>query len=443
MSLPSLARLPSLPPLSLYVHFPWCVRKCPYCDFNSHTLHGALPEADYVDALLRDLAVQAHAAQGRELQSIFLGGGTPSLFSPPALAQLLAGVRGQLEVATDVEVTLEANPGTIERARFADYRAGGITRVSLGAQSFDPEQLERLGRIHSAADTQRAVEELHAAGLTNFNLDLMYGLPQQSEAEALADIERALELQPAHISHYQLTLEPGTLFAGRPPDGMPDTDHSADLQLACQQRLARAQYAQYEVSAYARAGARCRHNLNYWQFGDYLGIGAGAHGKCSRIEHGGLVIERSTRPREPRRYLASLQDSSSPAASCVPGPERRTVPIAELPFEYLLNALRLNEGFEQREFEARTGCSFAVLDVELARSQQRGLIERSGTRWRASARGFNFLNDLLALFLPAGTDATAGGAAAPATAGPAVAAVAAGSGAAAGQNFPLTTNAWV
>jgi putative oxygen-independent coproporphyrinogen III oxidase len=384
---------PQLPPLSLYVHFPWCVRKCPYCDFNSHTLHGALPEAQYVEALLRDLALCAEAAQGRELQSIFLGGGTPSLFPPAALARLLRGVRELLEFPGELEVTLEANPGTIERGRFADYRAAGITRVSLGAQSFDAEQLERLGRIHSAADTERAVEELQAAGLTNFNLDLMYGLPQQTQAQALADIERALALQPAHISHYQLTLEPGTLFAGRPPAGMPDSDRCADMQLACQQRLAEAQYTQYEVSAYARAGARCRHNLNYWHFGDYMGIGAGAHGKCSRIAHGGLAIERSVRLREPRRYLASLED----------GIEWRAVAATELPFEYLLNALRLNDGFEEQEFERRTGLAFGIVRAELARAQQRGLMERGGTRWRASVRGFNFLNDLLAEFLPSGT----------------------------------------
>jgi len=383
---------PQLPPLSLYVHFPWCVRKCPYCDFNSHTLHGALPEAQYVEALLRDLALSAEAAQGRELQSIFLGGGTPSLFSPAALAKLLRGVRELLEFPGELEATLEANPGTIERGRFADYRAAGITRVSLGAQSFDAEQLERLGRIHSAADTERAVEELQAAGLTNFNLDLMYGLPQQTQAQALADIERALALQPAHISHYQLTLEPGTLFAGRPPAGMPDSDRSADMQLACQQRLADALYTQYEVSAYARAGARCRHNLNYWHFGDYMGIGAGAHGKCSRIAHGGLAIERSVRLREPRRYLASLED----------GIEWRAVAATELPFEYLLNALRLNDGFEEQEFERRTGLAFGIVRAELARAQQRGLMERGGTRWRASTRGFNFLNDLLAEFLPSG-----------------------------------------
>jgi putative oxygen-independent coproporphyrinogen III oxidase len=404
---PSAASAAATLPLSLYVHFPWCVRKCPYCDFNSHTLHGALPEAHYIDALLRDLAVQAHAARGRELQSIFLGGGTPSLFSPAALQRLLAGVRELLELAADAEVTLEANPGTIERGRFADYRAVGISRVSLGAQSFAAEQLQRLGRIHTAADTQRAVEELHAAGLTNFNLDLMYGLPQQSVAQALADIERAVALQPAHVSHYQLTLEPGTVFAGRPPPGMPDDDVCADMQLACQQRLAEARYAQYEVSAYARAGERCRHNLNYWQFGDYLGIGAGAHGKCSQCESDGLLIERSQRPREPRRYLASLAAGEL---------ERRVVPAAERAFEYLLNALRLNDGFEEHEFERRTGLAFSEVSAELALAQRRGLVERSARRWRASAQGFNFLNDLLARFLPGR--------------------------AAAKPNFPVTTGAW-
>jgi putative oxygen-independent coproporphyrinogen III oxidase len=385
--------LKQLPPLSLYVHFPWCVRKCPYCDFNSHALHGELPESDYVEALLRDLAAQANAVQGRELQSVFLGGGTPSLFSPAAIERLLAGVRAQLGLAGDVEVTLEANPGTIERGRFADYRAGGVTRVSLGAQSFDPQQLQRLGRIHSAAETLRAVDELQAAGLKNFNLDLMYGLPQQTLAQAVSDIEQAMALQPAHMSHYQLTLEPGTLFAGRPPPGMPDTDLAADMQLACQQLLAQDGYLQYEVSAYARAGARCRHNLNYWQFGDYLGIGAGAHGKCSRFTPGGLLIERSQRPREPRRYLADVARGEF---------EWRAVPEAELAFEFLLNALRLNDGFEECEFERRTGQSFALLGAHFTYAQQRGLIERHGQRWRPSALGSNFLNDLLAQFVPSG-----------------------------------------
>jgi oxygen-independent coproporphyrinogen-3 oxidase len=416
---------PLLPPLSLYVHFPWCVRKCPYCDFNSHTLRGALPETEYVDALLRDLATQAPAVQGRALHSIFLGGGTPSLFSPVALSRLLAGVRARLELAADVEVTLEANPGTIERGRFADYRAGGITRVSLGAQSFDPAQLQRLGRIHTAGDSERAVEELQGAGLRNFNLDLMYGLPQQTVAQALADVERAAALQPAHLSHYQLTLEPGTVFAGRPPDRMPDSDLGADMQLACQQRLAETGYAQYEVSAYARAGQRCRHNLNYWQFGDYLGIGAGAHGKCSRIAPGALLIERSRRPREPRRYLASLEG----------GPERRAVPAGELPFEYLLNALRLNEGFEEQQFEACTGIDFELVRTDLEQSQRRGLIECDRARWRASALGFNFLNDLLAQFLPSG--ATPGSGATMGLGGTTRPARNPGT------NFPVPADAWV
>jgi oxygen-independent coproporphyrinogen-3 oxidase len=412
-----------LPPLSLYVHFPWCVRKCPYCDFNSHTLQGDLPANDYIDALLRDLSAQADAAQGRELQSIFLGGGTPSLFPAAALARLLAGVRERLSLAADLEVTLEANPGTIERGRFADYRAAGINRVSLGAQSFDPAQLARLGRIHSAADTQRAVDELHASGLTNFNLDLMYGLPQQTVAQALTDIGRAVALQPAHLSVYQLTLEPGTVFAGRPPAGLPDSDLGADIQQACQQQLAAAHYLQYEVSAYARPGQRCRHNLNYWQFGDYLGIGAGAHGKCTRIEGGRLVIVRSTRPREPRRYLASLAPGAAAAAT------RAIVPAAELPFEYLLNALRLNDGFEQGEFEARTGLAFSAMGEPLAMAQRRGLLLHRGTQWRASERGFNFLNDLLALFLPA--TGTVAGAAATAASVTSVA-----------QNFPIRPSAW-
>jgi len=420
-----------LPPLALYVHFPWCVRKCPYCDFNSHTLQGALPEADYVEALLNDLALQASAAQGRALHSIFLGGGTPSLFSPAALGRLLHGVRERLACPEQLEITLEANPGTIERGRFADYRAAGITRVSLGAQSFDAQQLQRLGRIHSVDDTRRAVEELHAAGLTNFNLDLMYGLPGQSLAQALGDVEQAVALRPAHLSHYQLTLEPGTVFAGRPPAGMPDNDLAADMQLACQQRLAAAQFQQYEVSAYARAGALCRHNLNYWQFGDYLGIGAGAHGKCTRLDHGVLLVERSTRPREPRRYLASLTTAEVAAAAAasvdagghgapVLGLTRSLVPPAELPFEFLLNALRLNEGFERRDFEARTGLALGLLDGGFALAQQRGLLERRGTRWRASALGFNFLNDLLALLLPppARSPGAAGAAVAPGTAAP-------------------------
>jgi oxygen-independent coproporphyrinogen-3 oxidase len=382
----------SLPPLALYVHFPWCVRKCPYCDFNSHSLREQLPEAAYIEALRADLAAQLAqvAAPRREIGSIFFGGGTPSLFSPASLAGLLDALRIQLPIAASAEITLEANPGTIERGRFTDYRAAGINRVSLGAQSFDDESLQRLGRIHAAADTRRAVEELRAAGIENFNLDLMYALPGQSVAGAVADIEQALRLEPAHISHYQLTLEPGTLFGAHPPDGLPDPDQAAQMQLACQQRLAAENYGQYEVSAYARAGRRCQHNLNYWQFGDYLGIGAGAHGKSSVIEGAGLRIERSWREREPRRYLSSA--SAAPA--------RRTVPAADLPFEFLMNTLRLIEGFDELDFEQRSGLPSAALAPALLRLRKRGLLESRGAHWRATALGFSFLNDLLTEFLP-------------------------------------------
>lgn len=379
----------SLPPLSLYVHFPWCVRKCPYCDFNSHTLHGELPEAAYIEALLSDLRAQIEDVQGREVVSLFFGGGTPSLFSPAALARLLSALQAELNFALDAEITLEANPGTIERGRFSDYRSAGINRVSIGAQSFADDSLQQLGRIHAAADTQRAVAELKAAGIGNFNLDLMYALPQQNVAAALADIDSALRLEPAHISHYELTLEPGTVFGGLAPAGLPDADSAQQMQLACQQRLAEAGYAQYEVSAYAREDRRCRHNLNYWRFGDYLGIGAGAHGKCSRIQGDALSIERSWREREPRRYLSSLPARSG----------RRKVPSGDLPFEFLMNTLRLLEGFEEREFEQRTGLRSEVLTASLARLRVRELVEQREGRWRASPLGFNFLNDVVSEFL--------------------------------------------
>ncbi|RYG69637.1 radical SAM family heme chaperone HemW, partial [bacterium] len=263
------------PPLALYLHFPWCVRKCPYCDFNSFALNGALAEAEYLAALEHDVLLQAEPLRGREIVSIFMGGGTPSLFSPQGIATLLGNLRSQLRFADDLETTLEANPGTIERGRFADYRGAGINRVSLGAQSFDAVQLERLGRIHGPDEIRRSAEELHAAGLDNFNLDLMFALPQQTLEGAAADLESALALAPAHVSHYQLTLEPGTVFAGRPPP-LPDEDLAWSMQQHCVERLAAAGYEAYEVSAYARAGRRCRHNLNYWRFGDYLGAGAGA-----------------------------------------------------------------------------------------------------------------------------------------------------------------------
>ena len=375
------------PPLALYVHFPWCVRKCPYCDFNSHTLRGELDERRYIEALERDLAAQAPEAAGREVISIFLGGGTPSLFSPGAVARLLEAAHRHLALAADLEVTLEANPGTIERGRFAEYRAAGINRVSLGAQSFDDARLAMLGRIHCAEETRRAAAELHAAGLDNFNIDLMYGLPDQEVGAALRDVEAALALHPSHLSHYQLTIEAGTVFAGRPPP-LPDDDVAERMLEGCREHLEREGFAQYEVSAYAAAGRRCRHNLNYWTFGDYLGIGAGAHGKLS--EPGAARVLRTTQVREPRRYLTSAGRGTF---------TRTPVPVCELPFEFMLNALRLVEGFEVKTFTRRTGLPWEAVAGKMAALAAEGLILASGTCYRASPLGLRFLNDVLLRFV--------------------------------------------
>jgi putative oxygen-independent coproporphyrinogen III oxidase len=383
----------SAPPLALYLHFPWCVRKCPYCDFNSHTLQQELPQQAYLDALLIDLEAQRAQVGSRPILSLFLGGGTPSLFAPDALGKLLADVRSRLQVAPDAEITLEANPGTIERGRFAEYRAAGINRVSLGAQSFDPQMLGRLGRIHSVAETQAAVDELRAAALNNFNLDLMYALPGQDLAGALADVRAVIALEPAHISHYQLTMEPGTVFGGRPPSGLPDDELSYQMQQLCQAELAAAGYVQYETSAYARAGARCVHNLNYWNFGDYLGVGAGAHGKLSDATPG--PIARTVREREPRRYMARGRDGPPPTTR---------VPDADLPFEFMMNALRLVDGFDAALFEARTGLEWKTVRERVERLAARGLLAEQSLgagRWYPTELGQRFLNDLIAEFLPA------------------------------------------
>ena len=375
------------PPLALYVHFPWCVRKCPYCDFNSYTLAGELAAQPYLQRLARDLEAQGQSVRGREVISVFLGGGTPSLFPPEAIARVLQAARRHLAFAVDAEVTLEANPGAIERGAFHEYRAAGITRVSLGAQTFDAQALRALGRIHSPDETRRAAAELHAAGLANFNLDLMYALPGQDLAGALADVRQALELAPAHLSHYQLTLEPGTVFAAHPPP-LPPEDAAAAMHAQCTQLLAGAGFARYEVSAYARAGARCRHNLNYWNFGDYLGVGAGAHGKLTCSHDADIV--RTTQLREPRRYLA--------AADAVLA--RRSIPLHERPFEFMLNALRLTHGFDRASFCARTGLPWESVAAVLERQRQRGLLEASVAGYRPSAQGLLFLNDLLLEFLP-------------------------------------------
>jgi putative oxygen-independent coproporphyrinogen III oxidase len=387
------------PPLSLYVHFPWCVRKCPYCDFNSYTLHGELQEDRYLDALGRDIESQSADAAGREIISIFLGGGTPSLFSPAAIARVLAATRRHLTVAADVEVTMEANPGTLERGRFAEYRAAGVNRVSLGAQSFDAQRLVALGRIHSPDDTRRAAEELHAAGLDNFNLDLMYALPAQDVSAALSDVESAIALAPTHLSHYQLTLEAGTVFAAQPPE-LPDEDDAAGMLAACSERLAAAGFSQYEVSGYAQAGRQCRHNLNYWTFGDYLGVGAGAHGKLTFPASGSIV--RTVQPREPRRYLVG-----GPAAA----PTRKSVPAAELPFEFMLNALRLVDGFEIDTFAQRTGVDWEEIAPIVNNLVARQLLVVQGARLATTGVGLRFLNDLLLSFLagrPAETPQTTG-----------------------------------
>jgi oxygen-independent coproporphyrinogen-3 oxidase len=375
------------PPLALYVHFPWCVRKCPYCDFNSYTLHGELDEQRYVEALQRDLEAQAPQAAGREVISIFLGGGTPSLFSPRAVACLLELARRHLTLAADLEVTLEANPGTIERGQFAEYRGAGVNRVSLGAQSFDDARLAALGRIHSAEETRRASAELHAAGLDNFNIDLMYGLPGQDVGSALSDVAQGLALHPSHLSHYQLTIEAGTVFAGCPPS-LPNDDATDEMLDACHERLERTGFAQYEVSAYATAGRRCRHNLNYWSFGDYLGIGAGAHGKLSLSDPGQVV--RTTQVREPRRYLSAAGRGTF---------TRTPVPASELPFEFMLNALRLVTGFEVATFTGRTGLPWESVAGTMADLIDEGLIVASGTCYRASSTGLKFLNDILLRFV--------------------------------------------
>ena len=372
------------PPLALYIHFPWCVRKCPYCDFNSYTLNGELAEAAYVAALKTDLETQAADVRGREVVSIFLGGGTPSLFSPGAIANVLEAAHKLLRLAPDVEVTLEANPGTVERGRFDEYRSAGITRVSLGAQSFDDRQLQALGRIHSSDETRRAAAELHAAGLRNFNLDLMYALSGQSVSAALQDVEEALRLKPAHLSHYQLTIETGTVFAGTPPPDLPDDDIAVDMLTACRERLSADGFSQYEISAFALGSRRCRHNLNYWMFGDYLGVGAGAHGKLT--DRGSIV--RTQQPREPRRFVANPI-----------GLMRKPVPASELPFEFMLNALRLVDGFERSLFCERTGLDWSAIEQRIQGLAARGLLEIDEIRCRASARGQQVLNDVLLSFL--------------------------------------------
>jgi len=378
-----------LPPLSLYIHIPWCVRKCPYCDFNSHNAPQELPQRDYIAALLRDLDQDLPLAQGRTLQSIFFGGGTPSLFSGENIARILEGVQARLDFAAQIEITLEANPGTVEHAPWQSYGRAGVNRISFGVQSFDDAALKRIGRIHSASEADRAVKQAQDAGMENINLDLMYALPQQTLAGALADVEKGILLQTPHLSHYQLTLEPNTQFAADPPP-LPDDDAAWDMQEACQSRLAAAGLAQYEVSAYARDGRQCAHNLNYWRFGDYLGIGAGAHAKLTTPEGG---VRRRWKVRAPRGYL---EHAGTPRG--IGGDD--VVATEQLPFEFMLNALRLYEGFRHADFAARTGLNDDAIAAPLREAQQRGWLTADAQGVRATELGQRFLNDVIGLFLP-------------------------------------------
>lgn len=375
-----------LPPLAAYVHIPWCVRKCPYCDFNSHTYDSGLPEAEYIDALIADLELELPQVHGRELVSIFFGGGTPSLFSAASLDGLLQAMQQRLRFAGDIEITLEANPGTFEQAKFRDYRAIGINRLSIGIQSFNPEHLKALGRIHDDSEALAAVDMARRAGFDNLNLDLMHGLPGQSLAQARADIDQAIALGPEHLSWYQLTLEPNTVFYSRPPQ-LPEDEVLWDIQEAGQARLAEAGYAQYEISAYARSGRRARHNLNYWQYGDFIGIGAGAHGKLTQPDG---TVERNWKTRQPKDYL-------NPQTPWLAGSKRLSA--EELPFDFLMNALRLVEGVPSAWYQQRTGQSLAAIAPLLDKAVQRGLLEPWQQQLRPTEQGRLFLNDLLEMFL--------------------------------------------
>ncbi len=378
------------PPLALYIHLPWCVHKCPYCDFNSHPLRRELPADDYVAALLRDLELEAPAAHRRPVESIFFGGGTPSLFPPDAVARLLKGVAQRIPLAEDAEITLEANPGTVEQAKFEGYRNAGVNRLSIGIQSFHPERLRALGRIHGRDEALAAADAARRAGFDNFNLDLMFGLPAQDLAGALADVDQAIALRPTHISHYQLTLEPNTVFYARPPV-LPADDDIYEMQLTCQARLAEAGYQQYEVSAYAQADRRCRHNLNYWQFGDYIGIGAGAHGKLTDVATG--TIWRNSKRKNPRDYLQHAGKPTQVAS------ETRLAK-ADILLEFLMNALRLSEGFEKSLCTVRTGLPWSTFEATLAELVAEGLLEENAERVKTTPKGALFLDEILQRFLP-------------------------------------------
>ncbi len=385
----SMFQFTTLPPLSLYIHLPWCVRKCPYCDFNSHEVKAELPETAYVDAVLLDLEQDLPRVWGRRVTSVFIGGGTPSLFSPEALDRLLSGLRARLVINADAEITLEANPGTAEQEKFSEYRALGINRLSIGVQSFHDDALQRLGRIHGRGEAIRAAEMAHAAGFDNFNLDLMFALPKQNAKQAAEDVATAIDLEPTHISYYQLTLEPNTLFHAQPPV-LPDDDLAWQMQQAGQQQLAEANYGQYEVSAYAQPKRQCAHNLNYWQFGDYLGLGAGAHGKITDASQ--QNITRLAKQRQPQAFMET-------AGTALGIQSERVLTRKDVGLEFVMNALRLNDGFDTALFTTHSGQQLSLIDAPLRKAQEAGLIQRSPQHIRPTEKGRRFLDDLLTLFV--------------------------------------------
>lgn len=374
-----------LPPLSLYIHIPWCLQKCPYCDFNSHEYQGSLPENDYIDALLKDLDADLEYVQDRRLQSVFFGGGTPSLFSPAAIDRLLQACRRRIPFEEDIEISLEANPGTFEQQKFADYRSAGINRLSIGIQSFQESQLKQLGRVHNASEALHAAEFARQAGFDNFNLDLMFGLPGQQQKHALADLQQAIGLKPTHLSWYQLTLEPNTLFYRHPPI-LPESSLIEKMQDAGIELLAASAYQRYEISAFARDGLHCRHNLNYWRFGDYLGIGAGAHGKITLLPQQQII--RTRKIRQPKTYLDPQQ------SACI---SRSVIAGNELPLEFMMNVLRLPDGIGELLFEQRTGLPLSTVAQTMKDLRSQGLLK---TRDIApTARGLDLLNNVLQAFI--------------------------------------------
>ncbi|WAL77721.1 radical SAM family heme chaperone HemW [Shewanella sp. DAU305] len=374
-----------LPPLSLYIHIPWCVQKCPYCDFNSHGQNGELPQEAYVDALLEDLRQDLHLVQGRQIHTIFIGGGTPSLFDALQIKRILDGANALIPFSDNIEITMEANPGTLEHDDFSAYRAAGITRLSIGVQSFSKDKLNLLGRIHDQNEAQVAAQKASQAGYLSFNLDLMHGLPNQSFAEAMADIDTAAALNPPHLSWYQLTIEPNTLFHSKPPQ-LPDDEALWHIYEQGQQKLAALGYEQYEISAYAKPGYQCRHNLNYWQFGDYLGIGCGAHGKVTLPEENRII--RTVKIKHPKGYLSASNYTF----------ESIDVAEEDRALEYLMNRLRLMTPIPKQEFELRTGQHRDTLTEGMEKAKQRGLLTESTEHWQLTSKGHMFVNDLLTQF---------------------------------------------